>query len=145
VIALLLTVSFTFLAATLPRCATLIATEFISRSLPAAAANTDDPALYKARIYSSVQLALAATDLLMYANHAVNFFLYCATGHKFRQQLCSVVLFVVRRPWINATPPSRLNAASEAGGRRRRRVPRSDSVQRDYTMTRRSVDRHTAV
>jgi len=86
-IALLLTVSFTFLAATLPRCATLIATEFISRSLAAAAANTADPALYKARIYSSVQLALAATDLLMYANHAVNFFLYCATGHKFRHQL----------------------------------------------------------
>jgi len=122
-IALLLTVSFTFLAATLPRCATLIATEFISRSLPAAAANTDNPALYAARIYGSVRLGLAATDLLMYANHAVNFFLYCATGQKFRHQMCAVAFLVIRLPRRSAS--SRLNAGgavTESVGLRRRRV-----------------------
>jgi len=54
-IALLLTVSFTFLAATLPRCAILIATEFINRSLPAALSNVDDPQLYEAKIFGATQ------------------------------------------------------------------------------------------
>lgn len=27
------------------------------------------------------------TELLMYTNHAINFFLYCASGRKFRTQL----------------------------------------------------------
>ena len=40
-------------------------------------------------VMCAVRLALAATELLMYSNHAVNFFLYCATGHKFRRQLCA--------------------------------------------------------
>ena len=97
-IALLLAVSITFVAATLPRCAALIATEFINRSLAARAAGADNPALYQARVMGSVRLALAATDLLMYANHAANFFLYCATGQKFRRQLCAVAYCVVGRP-----------------------------------------------
>jgi len=106
--ALLLAVSFTFVAATLPRCAALIATEFVSRSLYA-----DDPALDQARVYGSVRLALAATDLLMYANHAVNFFLYCATGQRFRRQLCAVVGVVVgRRP--RRAPSSRFAAATQS-------------------------------
>ena len=37
-----------------------------------------------------VRLALAATELLMYSNHAVNFFLYCAAGERFRRQLCQL-------------------------------------------------------
>jgi len=99
-IALLLTISFTFLAATLPRCATLIAIAFIKRSLTATESTADHIS-----IYCSVQLALAATNLLMYANHAVNFFLYCAAGEKFRRQLCAVVCWAVRQPRAMTSSP----------------------------------------
>jgi len=27
----------------------------------------------------------------MYSNHAVNFFLYCAAGQRFRRQLCTLL------------------------------------------------------
>jgi len=155
-IALLLTVSFTFLAATLPRCATLIATEFINRSLKAAQANADNnPVLIKeyqatrARVYGSVPLALAATDLLMYANHAVNFFLYCATGQKFRHQLCAVAFLVIGQSWRRSAS-SRLNvggAVTESVGLRRRRVQRSANIQNndDSCISHKSVNRHTAI
>ena len=145
-IALLLAVSFTFLAATLPRCATLIATEFIKRSLAAAANNADDQALYLARIYGSVQLALAATDLLMYANHAVNFFLYCATGQKFRLQLCALVFVIMRQP--QRVTSSRMNvggAVSESVGLRQRRVRRCDHVPNDDSVSQKSIERKAAV
>lgn len=92
-----------------------------------------------------MRLALAATDLLMYANHAVNFFLYCATGQKFRHQLCSVVCFVVGRPWRRASP-SRVNvggAATGSVGLPRRRALRRDNILHDG-MSLKSVDRHTA-
>ncbi|GFO03753.1 FMRFamide receptor [Plakobranchus ocellatus] len=36
-------------------------------------------------------LTRTITELLMYANHSVNFFLYCATGNKFRQQVLSLM------------------------------------------------------
>ena len=121
-IALLLAVSVTFVAATLPRCAVLIATEFISRSLADRAANADNPALYQARVYGSVRLALAATDLLMYANHAVNFFLYCATGQKFRRQLCAVVCFVARRTPLDQSSRFDVALTDSVALRRRRRV-----------------------
>ncbi|XP_055955440.1 uncharacterized protein LOC130012150 [Patella vulgata] len=32
-------------------------------------------------------LVKTITELLMYVNHSMNFFLYCATGRKFRQQI----------------------------------------------------------
>lgn len=32
------------------------------------------------------KLIMTVTELLMYTNHSINFFLYCATGNKFRQQ-----------------------------------------------------------
>ncbi|BFZ19902.1 hypothetical protein BsWGS_22941 [Bradybaena similaris] len=31
------------------------------------------------------------TELLMYTNHSINFFLYCATGNKFRQQVLDLL------------------------------------------------------
>ena len=145
-IALLLAVSFTFLAATLPRCAVLIATEFVSKSLAAEAANADDPELYQARIYGAVQLALAATDLLMYANHAVNFFLYCATGQKFRQQLCAVVFCGVRHQ--QTVTSSRVDvggAVTESVGPRRRRARRCDDVLNDDNVSLKSADHLTVM
>jgi len=145
-IALLLAVSFTFLAATLPRCAALIATEFIQRSLAAAAANADDQALYRARIYGSVQLALAATDLLMYANHAVNFFLYCATGQKFRMQLCAVVFFIMRQPQRATSSRVKVGGAvTESIGLRQRRVRRCDHARNDNSVSQQSFERNTVV
>jgi len=144
-IALLLAVSFTFLAATLPRCAVLIATKFIDRSLAAWAAAADDPVLYQARIIGSVRLALAATDLLMYANHAVNFFLYCATGQKFRHQLCAVV-FIVRQSQRASSSPFDVRGAVSEPVRLRQRGPRPcDNVLHDDSLSRRSADRYTAV
>jgi len=146
-IALLLAVSFTFLAATLPRCATLIATEFIKRSLAETAANADNPALYQARIYGAVQLALAATDLLMYANHAVNFFLYCATGQKFRLQLCAVLFIVLRQPQLAATssPFNVGGAVVESSVHRHRRTRRCENVPTDRNMSQKSVQRQAAI
>jgi len=131
-IALLFAISFTFLAATLPRCAVLIAAEFIKRSLAFTAADADDPALYQARIYGSVRLAMAATDLLMYANHSVNFFLYCATGEKFRRQLCAVAFFV--HP--GCAPSSRMGGATtNSVGLRRRRIQRGDNILDDISVS----------
>ena len=45
-------------------------------------------------------LARTVTELLMYANHSVNFFLYCATGHKFRQQVLVVLRSLCSRATI---------------------------------------------
>lgn len=53
-----------------------------------------------------VRLALAATELLMYSNHAINFFLYCAAGERFRRQLC---LLCRRRGSVaGGRPPSQI-------------------------------------
>jgi len=76
-IAMLLTVSFTFLAATLPRCTVMI---FISYPQ-----NPSTPDEW--RTWFSVQLVYVASEMLMYANHAVNFFLYCIAGQRFRSEL----------------------------------------------------------
>ncbi|RUS72857.1 hypothetical protein EGW08_019380 [Elysia chlorotica] len=42
-------------------------------------------------------LARTVTELLMYANHSINFFLYCATGQKFRQQVLTVLQVLCSR------------------------------------------------
>ncbi|KAH9515516.1 hypothetical protein Btru_011303 [Bulinus truncatus] len=70
---LLLTVSFMFIFLTLPNNILLICTRIWNRD------QTDiEPSKYLARTF---------TELLMYVNHSINFFLYCATGNKFRQQI----------------------------------------------------------
>ena len=33
------------------------------------------------------RLCCTISEMLMYVNHSINFFLYCATGKKFREQL----------------------------------------------------------
>ena len=82
---MLLTVSFAFLITTFPMNTTLIATSFVirSRSLP----NRLMPDLALA---AKLILVRTVCELLMYVNHSINFFLYCATGQKFRRQLCAL-------------------------------------------------------
>ena len=35
-------------------------------------------------------IAKAVINQMTYVNHSINFFLYCITGHRFRQQLCKI-------------------------------------------------------
>lgn len=35
------------------------------------------------QMVANFDLTSAVTKLLMYINHSINFYLYCATGHKF--------------------------------------------------------------
>lgn len=78
---MLLTISFAFLLTTLPRTVTSIAAAFFNQ--------------YRrdlARV-AAFEFAHTVTDLLMYVNHSMNFFLYCATGQKFRHQLIWMVCY----------------------------------------------------
>lgn len=72
---MLVTVSFTFLLLTLPMCAW----QSVKMLL--------DLDLSDLSVMSSAALATTVSRLLMYTNHAANFYLYCATGRKFRRQL----------------------------------------------------------
>jgi len=49
---------------------------------------------------SRFELARTIAELLMYANHAINFYLYCATGQKFRHQLIWMVCYSRRTYWL---------------------------------------------
>lgn len=72
---MLLTISFAFLLTTLPMNISLIGTAFYNRY-------SND-----LRFTARFKLVRTITELLMYLNHSMNFYLYCATGQKFRQQL----------------------------------------------------------
>lgn len=72
---MLLTISFTFLLTTLPMNMLLIVKAFITQKE------------VSTEVITRFMLARTVTELLMYSNHSMNFFLYCATGEKFRQQL----------------------------------------------------------
>ncbi len=65
---MLLTISFAFLITTLPMNVSLIATAFYN-------SYTKD-----LHVISRFKLVRTITELLMYVNHSMNFFLYCATG-----------------------------------------------------------------
>lgn len=69
---MLLTISFTFLATTLPMNVVMIATVVWRNEM-------DNP-----KQIAKLLLIRTISELLMYLNHSVNFFLYCATGQKFR-------------------------------------------------------------
>lgn len=72
---MLLAVSCSFLVTTLPMNIFVISTSFWNSQRR----NNEQWATYR--------LLKTVTELLMYVNHSMNFFLYCATGQKFRQQL----------------------------------------------------------
>jgi len=46
--------------------------------------------LVSAALAAKLILVRTVCELLMYVNHSINFFLYCATGQKFRRQLCAL-------------------------------------------------------
>lgn len=79
---MLLAVSFTFLLTTLPMNMLQIVTVFVG--------SEDDSNTYMKR-FAQLTLARTVVELLMYVNHSVNFFLYCATGRKFRRQVKDMV------------------------------------------------------
>lgn len=70
---MLLTVSCTFLLTTLPMNALQIVSAIIGN--------------VTGKRYAQVMLGRTIVELLMYMNHSINFFLYCATGRKFRLQV----------------------------------------------------------
>lgn len=72
---MLLTISFAFLLTTLPMNISLIISAFYHNYLN------------DLHFLSRFKLARTITELLMYVNHSMNFFLYCATGQKFRHNL----------------------------------------------------------
>lgn len=76
---MLLMISMTFLVTTLPMNVILIVTTFRKSTAK------DQVEATKFR------LARTIAELLMYANHSMNFFLYCAAGRKFRSQLLKIV------------------------------------------------------
>ena len=82
---MLLTISFAFLLTTLPLNIVGIATAFYNRS-----------AMTDLHLVARLKLARTITEMLMYGNHSMNFFLYCATGQKFRHQLVWMVCYSKR-------------------------------------------------
>ncbi|KAH9515518.1 hypothetical protein Btru_011320 [Bulinus truncatus] len=88
--ALLLTVSCTFLVLTLPNNIVMIITRLWN--------DTSGKNNGELRSVAQFQLIRAITELLMYTNHSINFFLYCATGHKFRQQILDLFRCPLRHP-----------------------------------------------
>ena len=77
---MLLVISFTFLLTTLPVNIILIV-------------STVDTS-YQEETFAKMQLANALTTLLMYTNHCINFYLYCATGRKFREQFRNLACYL---------------------------------------------------
>ncbi len=76
---MLLTVSFSFLVTTLPMNVTLIATRFLA------------PNIQDLGVMVVYRLVRTIMELLMYVNHSINFYLYCAAGRKFRDQIVRLV------------------------------------------------------
>ena len=76
---MLLTISFTFLICTLPMNVTMIHRAYLGFD----ASTLEEVARYR--------LARTVSELLMYTNHSINFYLYLLTGNKFRQQLFSMI------------------------------------------------------
>lgn len=76
---MLLSVSFTFLISTLPMNLVLIYTSFADD------VEEDDVSFVRRKLLKTI------AEMLMYVNHTVNFFLYCMTGKKFRDQFKALV------------------------------------------------------
>jgi len=109
---MLLCISFTFLAMTLPVNIVLIATGFWNKSE------------FDVARAAKFKLVRTITELLMYANHSSNFFLYCATGQKFRRQIC---LLLCRR-WRH---PVALDSIYKSAHARNSRFSNSDNECKD--------------
>ncbi|XP_052223909.1 growth hormone secretagogue receptor type 1-like [Dreissena polymorpha] len=78
---MLLAVSFTFLITTLPMNILMLVNALLGDD------KTSVHSYEYKRKYAILTLARTVVEMLMYINHSMNFFLYCATGRKFRQQV----------------------------------------------------------
>ncbi|XP_033754751.1 growth hormone secretagogue receptor type 1-like [Pecten maximus] len=81
---MLLVISFTFLLTTLPMNIILIATKTWNEQ------NQQQRADFF--------LAKTVSELLMYLNHSINFFLYCISGRKFRRQIYTLSCKCIHSP-----------------------------------------------
>lgn len=81
----LLVVSFTFLITTLPMSFSIIAAHFVNSRVSSI------------EYMTKFMLVHAITQLFMYLNHSINFFLYCAAGEKFRYHIVHFFCKVKRR------------------------------------------------
>ncbi|XP_053404943.1 trissin receptor-like [Mercenaria mercenaria] len=75
----LLSVSFSFLVTTLPMAVVMVLQNQWAK-------DANDPTV-TIQTVSQRKLIRAIAELLMYLNHSINFFLYCAVGQKFRDQI----------------------------------------------------------
>jgi len=82
---------------------------------------------------SRFELARTIAELMMYANHAINFYLYCATGQKFRHQLIWMVCYSRRTYWPPGGDAERRSPAPSAGGPGIGRLPCSETPSRYAT------------
>ena len=92
VTAMLLLVSFAFLVTAVP--VTIIQifffhiqAEYMKKHQEAAESGDSPVPLETERLYAKVLLATAIGRVLAYGNHASNFFLYCISGQKFRDEV----------------------------------------------------------
>lgn len=100
---MLLTISFTFLLTTLPMNISLIITSIWPPD------PTDLQQIVRATLIRKV------IELLMYCNHSINFYLYCATGKKFRENVLKTLCRGVRRSsMLSATEAFQMDNASSA-------------------------------
>ena len=83
--AMLLTISFTFLLTTLPMNVVVILNVYWNSKLPGL------DCYLRNRILAKMRLANTVSRILMYTNHSINFWLYCATGRKFRTNMCCML------------------------------------------------------
>ena len=77
---MLLTVSFTFLITTFPQAVMILIIA------PLRPTNLSVNSIMILRLIQTI------SELLMYVNHSINFYLYCITGYKFRRQLMHLLL-----------------------------------------------------
>ncbi len=82
---MLLTISFAFLITTLPVNVLMILSNYWNSQMDGMSPEE------KKHVVSRGLLLQTVTQLLMYTNHAMNFYLYCAAGQKFRQELCRLI------------------------------------------------------
>ncbi|XP_060074568.1 probable G-protein coupled receptor B0563.6 [Ylistrum balloti] len=115
---MLLAVSFTFMITTLPNNVSLIVTVLM------------DSQLNTLQQIARFALAKTITELLMYTNHSINFFLYCATGKKFRRNIEKLICKVkeYRRSFDhNSSPNSMLLSRVSFSGNPRMNLLNSNS------------------
>lgn len=75
----LLTVSFSFLVTTLPMATVMILQIYWNWKLEESGQELE--------VLSQQKIIRTVAEMLMYLNHSINFFLYCAVGEKFRVQM----------------------------------------------------------